>query len=426
MSRCLTMCSMRSRDSREVRRRLLRLFSATVAMKRWRRTDGQLVVRPLTGAATRAAAATLTLLACAEPRPAVVISSVVRDSAGVRIATFPALPSEDGPLQPTEEPRVTMGGLADEDSLEFLSGGQLPATELTGGQLVVGDRTRLKFFDQSGRLMRIAGRAGDGPAEFSEIRSLCPQQDGTLVVIDDNGRWSQWSATGAWRETRARVGFISPDACGMDGTLLVRSELTQGGGESRTRRVASYTLRRLDTVIVSTFPGLPASEYYAQLFFEPSFILDSTTVLVADPHAFELRLLDRRAGVSRELWRVANAVRVLTDAAWDSLVVSTIPLNATADVRAKMIDRWRVLGKPPQYPAFWRVRRDLRGRTWINPYFDHQHWYVIDARGARLSRVTLPVPPERRPQLVGFARDGFLVSSVDDDGAPVVGVYVVP
>ena len=79
----------------------------------------------------------------------------------------------------------------------------------------------------------------------------------------------------------------------------------------------------------------------------------------------------------------------------------------------------------PAYPAFGRVRADPRGRIWINPYFDHLHWYVIDSAGSRISLVNLPLPEDQQPQLVGFADESVVIRHVDESGGAQLSLYRV-
>lgn len=126
---------------------------------------------------------------CDRPVLRDVVEGNVRDSAGVRLVEFVRLPKGEGALRFASRARLRLGGLRDNDSLEFDPRGiYLTATRLADGRLVVGDNRRLKFFKSDGSPQQIVGRGGAGPGEFSAIRDLCPQSDSTLVVLDD-GRW---------------------------------------------------------------------------------------------------------------------------------------------------------------------------------------------------------------------------------------------
>jgi hypothetical protein len=179
----------------------------------------------------------------------------------------------------------------------------------------------------------------------------------------------------------------------------------------------------LDGAMLQSVGSLAASEYFGQLFFEPRFALTAGELLIADPHEFEVRMQSLATGLTTTRWRVENALRALTDAAWDSLNASTVPNNVTAAQRQQRIARLDALGKPTSYPAYWQVLLDAQRRIWINPYFDHQRWFVIDSGGARLSMLQLPLAESARAQIAGFAGDRVVVRHVDDDGAPQISFF---
>lgn len=178
-----------------------------------------------------------------------------------------------------------------------------------------------------------------------------------------------------------------------------------------------------DGRVVQPLGRLAASEYFGQLYFEPSFAVLSDGLLVAEPQRFEVRVQSLTTGAVTKRWRVLGAERPLSNAAWDSLIESTFPSDASAEQRQKKRARLAELGKPAAYPAFWKVLADPRGRIWINPYFDHVHWYLISSDGTSLSLLTLPIPETSRPQLVDFAGDYAVIRHVDDNGAAVLSFF---
>lgn len=362
--------------------------------------------------------------ACTRTGPKDVVVAIHRDSLGVQLVDFPRLPRAQGILRLANRSEVVLGGIQDNDSLEFDARGyNLTATALADGQLVVADHQRLKFYSARGILTRIVGRGGYGPGEFSSARDVCAQPDSTLIVVDEDGRWSHWGPDGALRRAQSREGFVPRHGCSSQGTIMVRVPSSEGAYSLNTRLTLPYVLYALDGQIVRPLGRLAAPEYFAQLFFEPSFALLGDGLLVAEPQRFEVRVQSLATGLVTKRWRVLGAERPLTNAAWDSLVESTFPSNATAEQRRKKLARLAALGKPPAYPAFWKVLVDPRGRIWINPYFDHMHWYVINGNGASMSLVALPVSEAARPQLVDFAGDLAVIRHVDDEGAAVLSFF---
>ncbi|MBP6775512.1 MAG: hypothetical protein KA154_21165 [Gemmatimonadaceae bacterium] len=369
---------------------------------------------------------TAALCACASPAANDSVTATVRDSAGVHLVDFARLPTGTGPVQLASRPSITLGGIHDNDSLEFdARAAYLSAVQLADGQIVVGDHHRLKYYDERGQLVRIAGRYGLGPGEFVGIRELCAQTDSTLLVIDDAGNWSVWDRDGRLRHTQPRVGFVPYSGCAAEGRILAREPGMDATLSVKTRRVLPYAVYGIDGTLRQSVGSLAASEYFGQIFFEPSFALTQGELLIADPHAFEVRLQSLATGLTTTRWRVENALRELTDATWDSLNASTAPRNLTAAQRQQRIARLDALGKPATYPAFWKVMLDAQRRIWINPYFDHQRWFVIDSGGARLSMLRLPLAESARAQIAGFAGDRVVVRRVDADGAPQLSIFAI-
>ena len=337
-------------------------------------------------------ALTMLAVACkAFPRVASV-EATLTDSADIRLVRFARLPTGPGAVRLSSRPHLTLGGIQENDSLEFDARGVfLSATYLADGQIVVGDHHRLKYFDARGELVKIVGRDGNGPGEFSNIRDLCAVGDSSLVVFDHDGRWTVWDRSGSLRHAQARLGVMPFKGCSRDDAVIVRvsKENAYDSYGATKRRTLPYALYRTDGTLLQPLGRLAASEYYGPIFFEPSFGILADELLIAEPQRFEIRTQSLATGRVTNMWRVQGALRVLTDAVWDTLIASGFPSDATAEQRRKHISRMKQFAKPPAYPAFGRVRADPRGRIWINPYFDHLHWYVIDNDGARISLVSL-------------------------------------
>ncbi|HEY0931411.1 MAG TPA: hypothetical protein VGE27_15930 [Gemmatimonas sp.] len=349
------------------------------------------------------------------------------DSSGVKIVSFDSLPVADGPLRLESRPWLQLGGLHENDSLEFDARGfELTAAELASGEIVVGDHQRLKYFQRSGKLLHIVGRAGHGPGEFTPIRQLCAQSDSTLSVIDFNGRWSQWDRAGNHRRTTERLGLVPFYGCSPDGTMLAqRADLSAPTPSSSRRRLLDTKVYGRDGAVVHDLGALSASEVFSQLFYDPGFALTAQSVIVGDPRTFEVRSYDLDRRVVTAMWRVKNALRPLTTESWDSLVQSSIPSNNTPANRQQMVAVWTRIGKPDAYPAFWRLHRDSASRIWLGVYFDTRRQIVLDVESGRLSRLTIPIDAKYRPSIAGFTSVGPIVRHFDDDGAVRLSFYRV-
>ena len=354
------------------------------------------------------------------------VEATLTDSADVRLVNFARLPTGPGAVRLSSRPYLTLGGIHDTDSLEFDARGVfLSGTSLADGQIVVGDHQRLKYFDGRGRLVKIVGRDGNGPGEFSDVRDLCPLRDSSLVVLDADGRWTVWDRSGKLRHAQARLGLVPHNGCSRDGSVIVREFSMEDANDATKRRMLPYALYRADGTLLQPLGRLQASEYFGPIFFEPSYTIVAGELLIAEPQRFEIRTQSLSTGRVTKMWRVQGALRELTDAVWDTLMTTGFPSDATAEQRRKHISRMKQFVKPPAYPAFGRVRADPRGRIWINPYFDHLHWYVIDNAGSRISLVSLPLPEDQRPQLVGFADESAVLRHFDEMRAAQLSFFRV-
>lgn len=363
------------------------------------------------------------ITACSE-RPAVRdVHATRRDSAGVQLFEYDRLPVEVGSLRLGARPSLVLGGLQEHDSLEFDARSVFrSAAQLADGQVVVGDHQRLRYYDRRGRLLRTVGRGGQGPGEFTSIRDLCAQADSTLLVVDDDSRWTVWDRHGILKDDHPRVGLIPYHACSAQGDLIVRELPTGSEVITDGTRALPYALYRRDGTRQQTLGTLAASDYYAGVFFEPSFGVLGKDLMIADPHRWEIRTQSLVTGQVTRLWRAPNAVVPFSEKDWQTVIEESHPRNDTPERRKARIARAVARGKPSTWPVFLEVRVDARGWLWITPYRVFDRWYVIDADG-RLSLIRSPFPPEARPRLAGFTNDGVIVSHLDEDGAVRFAFY---
>jgi len=385
--------------------------------------DGTRGSRAYQAAAPILIAIAIALGGCGERVVQVSIRGTVKADSSVRVVTFDSLPQTFGDVDIDAAKEWSFGGMSDADSTEFDPRAlRIDVAELPSGDLIVADHQRLKYLDAQGKLLRIVGRAGSGPGEFSAIRELCAQADSTVVVIDDDGRWSQWSREGEHLRTNAREGFIPPHACSPNGVFLAQ---IAGPGDpiptAGARRTVGTKLFGVDGTPLADIGAFPAPEYFGQIFYEPGYWLTSSSLVLADPRTFEIRRYRTQDWRLTDTWRVNGALRTIGDAEWDSLQQSSIPRNAGAASRARLPR----IENPRVFPGFSALLVDPQARIWLNVYFEPRNWLVIDRDGTRLSRVSLPYAAEARPQLIGFVRGGVAISHVDDDGAVRLSVHEI-
>lgn len=298
-------------------------------------------------------------ISCSSEGPVNRIIGRATDSAGVRGVIFDSLPS----TSPSEEwghAVLTIGVLSENDSLEFDPRATYrPVAQGADGSIIVGDHQRLKYFSRTGALIRIVGRGGYGPGEFSHsIRDLCPQRDSSLVVVDDGGRRSHWSPSGTALATYERQGVIPRGGCWSDGMLIVKSgeskQAERGGERGRSR----YDLVAINGSLIREFGWLPEAVYFPQVWFEMSVLLYKDVALVCDP--FTATMSEQRVSDGTELRRVVfrNATAEIGQEAWDSMLQAGVPRRFSAAQRARHLARVGARGRPSRLPAFERIAVD--------------------------------------------------------------------
>lgn len=129
-------------------------------------------------AASAALVGIMLIHGCAADEPGVV-NSVIRDSAGVRIASN--APVQDRELSVDVEPILSLGETADGAPLFRVSAGVLLDDETI--VIANGGTDELHFYSLDGSL-RIRGGSGEGPGEFGSIGWLQAWGDTAIVVGD--------------------------------------------------------------------------------------------------------------------------------------------------------------------------------------------------------------------------------------------------
>ena len=170
----------------------------------------------------------LATLACQpDNSPPTGLQSQTRDSAGIRIIENPAPPDGSrlgwriGP-----EPTISIGAREGEEA--YLLYRASDATILADGRIVVanGGSGELRFFDSTGSHLASRGGQGEGPGEFTELRSVAPWAGDSIVawyaprlgvsVFDGDGNYGRTIAIGdgTWS------GWWAPASASVQGSIL--------------------------------------------------------------------------------------------------------------------------------------------------------------------------------------------------------------
>jgi hypothetical protein len=364
------------------------------------------------------------------------LSAQVRDSAGIRIVSNPSRLAAPITLRIGDRPLLSVGGLHDDPEQEFESNqGYLRGVLLSDGGLVAIDVNRVKYFDATGKLVKIAGRRGDGPGEFRYLTAICRLR-GDTIVVSDRSRLGVLDGRGNFvRHLPSAPRYPSFEACFGDNTVLLQT--MHNAVPTPTR--AEFEMWR--TPISGAAPialGRVEGSAFSMTAPEVIVAVQGDRIIVADPTSNRLAVYSATgAGPVRlsTLIRTADPVARITDAEHEAQLARTIPNDVSDAERRQRMERMRTIPRAESWPAFGRVYVEPSGNIWLADYLRIRPNPVGYTRFDREGRMTgrLVIPPgtgtglESRTEVIGFGVDRILVRRWDSDGATYLRVYpIVP
>jgi hypothetical protein len=334
------------------------------------------------------------------------------------LGIWPSSGATQGRWTIADTPTVSIGGDATGPASDLY--GITGLVRLSDGRIVVGDRAqRVIVFDAAGRHVRTFGARGEGPGEFSALRSIQRLAGDTLLVSDARNalRLSYFTADGAFiRSVNAASlgggqGFGAVVGALADGTLVgLRSglggslargpdgEVQWGRGEIQLLRFGSDG-RALGSL--GTYPG------YEEILIPglgPMAISDESSpmratlvavgrdrVYLATGDRFEVRAFTPEGGnagvISEEYDLVPTTERHLVD------FFTVHPAGARFDRTRWESMQWN-LERGRSLPAITDLRLDDEGNLWIGEFRAGpaavQTWHVHSGSGTHVATATMP------------------------------------
>ncbi len=343
-------------------------------------------------ATTLACLALFSMAACGDTPPDRTSDPQVRDSAGIQIieSTVPLWePGEEWRIDSI--PLFSLGG-ADARGPEQFSSIQAAFRDANGRILVFDGATQqIRFFDSTGVFLFAAGRAGDGPGEFSAVgvrradkgpiysgwHNVFPWRGdsiavhslmrGTMQVLSSDGNEARRWNSGELRQRRRVAGFPGEDH------LLLEDGLGDPVGPPKNGWQHSHVLvmdheAHIDSV--GLFPGYVEREVrsppYGFQRITPGGFLSAVT------DKPEFRIFDWK-GQLRRIVRFPSESLAFPDA---FVKLSEVPL-------------------PQRMPLYSRVAADRLGYLWIAPFnlvdtAASKSLKVLSRDGKYLGQVQLP------------------------------------
>jgi hypothetical protein len=347
----------------------------------------------------------------------------VRDSAGVRIV-------ENGPrltapitFALADKPSFDAGGLQSNPADEFIANNYyLKGARLSDGRVVIIDRTRVYFYDPSGKRLRTVGREGRGPGEYEHAQDVCIARGDTVLIGQTRGLITRLTGTGDFIDAAPPVGgYPEGQFCFGDGTVATLNRLSTDYTKSNPFRVNRQSLTRyLNTVAEFAYPP-----FDMLIIGEVGQAARGDRFYVAEPTTFEIK----GYGINGKLElivRTADPLVTISASAREALAPSGQRKGATAaEVEAARRDA--IAKSTTKYwPTLNKFMVDPSGRIWVREWSARQeptkpsNWAAFDSTGRLLGRLVIPASPSReeRSEVMGFGTNEVFFKRYDADGAP--------
>jgi hypothetical protein len=353
--------------------------------------------------------------------------AVVTDSAGVRVVVNPRSPATLPSEWRLQDPPVLEIGVVD-GPREYQLFQVQSGTVLSDGTVVVaeGSSREIRYYDNSGRHLRSAGRLGDGPGEFQSAVLIGAFGADSLLIWDlQLRRASVFDRSGTFVRSFVPASggdLTQPVLAGVlfDGMLIVRHQPVYSPG------VSSPGVNRPEVVVyvagsdgtletrLGEFPGseaLVATTGLGPMVTDVTFgrglhlSAVSDRVAVANDDAYSVRIYDGR-GRLLHVVRQDRDLLAIREEDFQQVRQAMLENAATpAPVRAAFEQALDQMPRHTTFPAFASIRLDRMRNLWVEerrpPGVTQPIWQVFDSEGFLVARVRTP--------------EGFQVLDIDED-----------
>lgn len=363
--------------------------------------------------ALRLAVPMLAMAACGAGTdgPTADLRPTVRDSAGVRIVEYGALPVETVPAWSAgSEPLLVLGSASGDEAQEFYQATRAVRTS-DGGIAVANSGTgELRFFDARGAYAGAVGRSGQGPGEFQSLTLLGTLPGDSILLFD--ARNARFSMVGPERTVTRSYNPDGRPALSARGVLASGWTVASGpagslGDPTSGTMMAPATPLRLVSPqgmlgpAVDTLPDRPLffeitdrgmSFTRVPLSAEPAYAVGATSFHAGGASRYEIRSFDGQGALARIL-RVARPPRTVTAADVQKAIDEALD-RASEEARPKLRRSLEDAPWPETMPAYARLLADRLGNLWVEEYRgpgeEGQHWLVYDSVGTVVGSVQAP------------------------------------
>ncbi len=403
------------------------------------------IASPLSGSVILFLAAVIAAAGCAG-REVDRASVTVRDSAGITIVDND-LSQPVAACAVDSTPAVVIGSA--DGGADYELHRVFGATRLSDGRIVLVNQgtQQIRYYDSTGRFLRSAGRAGEGPGEFRDAFYLWALP-GDTVWVGDYRPWQflVFTPEGDWVRTVRPTPFYLNTPAVM--AVLDDGRSVLANGDAVMAATTRFDPRQLTVVIhgadgavsdtlgtwengrwgvVEDIPGavrlFPLFESFARI------TAGGTRILASHNSTPEIRVFHAGEPVALERiirWTVGD--RGISAADIDSERRRLAEPFVTADegMRERLLKPLVSDARPvaDQFPAFGGLMSGRDGRIWIRDFnrpgtTTRPQWTAFDAEGRAQCQATFPDVE----QVYEIGADYLLALDPDEDDVPRVVLH---
>lgn len=385
------------------------------------------------------------LFACAPESGQAGSTFEVRDSSGVVIVMNGN--SASAPLCTVRGPTLTIGDTSGRPEYELYR--VFGARRLRDGRIALVNQgsQELRFYDRTGRYLRSAGGAGQGPGEFQSAFYLWVTAGDTVWVGDSRPwKYNVFSPDGDWIRT-VRPARSDPNSPALmtvlaDGRSVIASRPTGGPLDFRTRREVvavvhspngnpTDTLRTFDYGVWGRIGDDPQGMFIYPMF-ESAPQMDGQGEVILAGHGSEPEVAVYAGTPQLSLRRLIRwdagdrTIRSSDIVAERRRLEARYPDLDPAERRvfvAPLVSEERPVAE--RFPAFNELVANRDGGFWVREYPRPEsppgrRWLVFDAEGRMTCRVELP-----EVQVVDLGEGYVLVERESSLGVEQIAMYEV-
>ena len=351
----------------------------------------------------RPSAAALLLVSCLSPdNPS---STIVRDSAGVRIAESPEVSPDEWRLQ--LPPVLQIGRNEGGDDGPDLFGHIMQVIRLSSGDIAVAEglANEIRIFDDGGGHLRTFGRSGEGPGEFTALWTIAELPGDTIVAVDPRGnRVSLFTSSGTFARSfliPRLPGAAAPNVIGWldDGTLLIDALTRSPSRDTRDQSTHFLYAVDRDGEVLGTlgeFAGqqLGRNGYPLALGGRAEFAAGGELAWYGHSSRFELVGHDRSGSV-RRIVRVDRIPVAVTQAEIDESRAAAE--ESLRGMSGPAVERIRATEFASNHSVHGRILADEAGNLWVERYRSRliedsigREWDIFDAEGRLIGYLVTP------------------------------------